>query len=310
MTQARPAPALLAPAPIGVLVAALIATSLTACERKNGDPATLEAEVSPADVQRALAEPLRTMDASTMQKGAFAHWQDTQTLAASVTVALADTGQTIDDRDDASEPDYVLYNIVERKFTYSGSETREVTTERDAAAAKPRPPASPRAPLASSLASSLALAWSSPLARPLRLPATVETIEAVALGRGGSTPFGLTSSGFAALAFAPAASASGFGRVSYHGLKTSRTQAAPPELVRKRPNCGGLPGCSLTLHRIEFDQALWQNGRPDKTHFVFEMSPDVPFLASLMNRCVTALVPVGQTKTLLTQCSPVLDFRF
>lgn len=272
----------------------------TACERRSGDPATLEAEVSPADIQRALAEPLKSMDGSTMQKGAFAHWQDTQTLAASITVATADTGQTIDDRDDVTEPDYVLYTIIERKFTYVGSQTKEVTTEREAAAAKPRTSPAP------------AGFWAEPLARRLdgALAPGIDLIQAVALGRGGRTPFGLAGSGFSVLAGGVSAMAGSFGRTTFHGLKVSQSKVSAPELVRQRPGCGGLSGCALTLHRIEFDQATWENGQPDKTHFVFDMSPDVPFLASLMNRCATALVPVGSTKTLLTQCSPILDFRF
>jgi hypothetical protein len=46
--------------------------------------------------------------------------------------------------------------------------------------------------------------------------------------------------------------------------------------------------------------------------FEFAMSPSVPYLASIMDKCATLLVPVGEggNKVLLKQCSPVEDFRF
>jgi hypothetical protein len=279
-------------------------------------------------VQEALVAPLARANPAGMQKGAFAYWRDIQTLAAAVSATVADTGQTVDSRDDSSDDNYIIFNLIERKLTYAGQQAREVVTEREAAARKPRPTPAPGPRLA--------------LSGPTEPQEPLRSLEQVALSRGfpgggasGEGPgleklffdagvaSGLSSGLELALAsrlgpipaplgraFAASPSATPSPRISFHGLKRSVATVAAPELTQKRPGCGGLPGCALALYTIEFDQVIWTSAQPDKIHYQFQMSPDVPYLAALMNRCATTLVPIGSAKTLLTQCSPILDFRF
>ena len=252
-----------------------MAACAVACERKNGDPVDLGPEVSVSDVNKALAQPLAgargLVDANV---SSYVAWRELQTLAATMTVATADVRQTIDARDDQTDPDYVLFTVVETKLTYSGKDTLVVVTERDAEAKKPKPAATAAFPeMVAASARGLDL-------REAKALAAVD-------GSGGPTV-----------------------RVSYHNLKTGQGVVAAPDLVRARPGCGGLSTCSLRLFSVEFDRAIWTGNQPDKMHVRYEMSPDVPALATLMNRCMTLLAPVGESKTLVTACSPVVDFSF
>lgn len=252
-----------------------------ACQRTDGDPVTLGPEVSIEDVLKALSEPTASVDfAAQMQPGAFAHWQDVQTIAASYSMVVADTGQTVDERDETADPSYVWFNVLERKFSYVGNESREVATERAMRLARK-----------TDAASQAALFDWTPVSKPWT--------DAAKLVASSLFPNGVTTAEAAAR------------KVKFHGLKRSVQRVPPPELVRARPNCGGVRDCLIALHTIEFDQVVNGGLKPmEKIHYTFKLSPDVPFLASLMDRCMTTLVSIGTTTTLFSQCAPVVDFHF
>jgi hypothetical protein len=87
---------------------------------------------------------------------------------------------------------------------------------------------------------------------------------------------------------------------------------APPEIVRNQPNCLGIPQCQLEVHRVSFDMVFWENDKPDRIHWELAMSPQAPYLAAMLNKCVTSLASIGsgQSKILVKQCLPVLNFRY
>lgn len=101
-------------------------------------------------------------------------------------------------------------------------------------------------------------------------------------------------------------------RVTYHNLKTSVKYEKPPALVASQPNCLGIPNCEIKVHRVEFDMVFWEAGQPDRVHWEMAMSPDAPYLAAILDKCVTGLAGIGtgQSKILVKQCKPVLNFRY
>ena len=113
-------------------------------------------------------------------------------------------------------------------------------------------------------------------------------------------------------------------RVSFHKLSSSTTTGQPPAPVTEKANCREVPGCKMTYNKISFDQVAWRVDGPEKIHFDFVVSPDVPqisgfnmsplfpYYQGLVKSCVTLLVKVGDghDKTLLMECQQVQDFLY
>ena len=112
--------------------------------------------------------------------------------------------------------------------------------------------------------------------------------------------------------------------VSFHRLVTGSARGPAPLGVQQRPNCLGLPGCTMMFNNVAFDQVTWKSDGPEKIHFNFRVSPDVPqisgfnmspifpFYQGLTKSCVSLMVPIGDSheKTLLEECQEVQDFRY
>jgi hypothetical protein len=113
-------------------------------------------------------------------------------------------------------------------------------------------------------------------------------------------------------------------RVSFHRLTTSSASGQPPQPVTEKANCRDVPGCQMTYNKISFDQVAWKPEGPEKIHFDFAVSPNVPqisgfnmsplfpYYQGLVKSCVTLLVKVGDgyDKTLLMECQQVQDFLY
>jgi hypothetical protein len=112
-------------------------------------------------------------------------------------------------------------------------------------------------------------------------------------------------------------------RVTFHNLVTSSVEVAAPKAVQTQPNCLGLPNCKVTLHNVSFDQVTWLDEGPQRIHFDFYVSPNVPqisgfnmspvlpFYQGLYKSCITLMIPIGdgRSKTLLSECQEVENFR-
>jgi hypothetical protein len=101
-------------------------------------------------------------------------------------------------------------------------------------------------------------------------------------------------------------------RQTFHKLTTSVQQVQPPARVRARPNCLGIPNCLITIHRIGFDQVIWEDEKPTRVHIDAVMSADVPYLSRNLSTCYTAVADVDSSTggVLVKQCSNIFDFKF
>jgi len=121
-------------------------------------------------------------------------------------------------------------------------------------------------------------------------------------------------------------------KVTYHNLKKETGILPVPEIVRKKPNCGGVPGCKLRYVQLSFDQVKWDS--PDhgiKTSVKFIYSPDIPTyiadyddmgswgdygvpLTNELQACFQTWLELsnnGQTQVVpYLQCREVRDFQF
>jgi len=100
-------------------------------------------------------------------------------------------------------------------------------------------------------------------------------------------------------------------RTTYHNLIVEAGTEPPPPAVQKRENCGGVENCLLPVTRLQFDQADWYS---DGTYDVFRqsllLSNKAPYLAAILDRCISGSVPVDGRHYYVRDCEFVTDFKF
>jgi hypothetical protein len=325
-----------------VLLIPFLFTQMGGCQgQEDTIPLNLGPAISAEEIDKAIAEPLKDASPLSIRLGEGFIYSETQELGVGGAFAIiSDTSQTVIERTESATE--ILMTLIEHKQVYSNGNVQKTSTEIPLRIDKPA------AVTTSSSASSSASSSGSSSDDPLLMFGPVRDLPSIER-RAASSPEELSKPVIIAANFRPeieslfrersphallsalrarvvrptatntASSAPGGGTVStmadsvtYHGLKTYVTVEAPPELVQKRENCAGLPDCKLRVYNIEFDMVFWDKGKPDRVHWNLAMSPDAPYLAGLLNKCVTGLAPLGgrQGEVLVKQCMPVVDFRF
>lgn len=104
--------------------------------------------------------------------------------------------------------------------------------------------------------------------------------------------------------------------VTCHNLSYTEEVQPAPDLVKQQPNCAGLPNCQIRIRRVEFDLVLnsvEENGTTaqQKIKYNLGFSPDVPYLARLIDNCRRGLVmvPAAGQKILVDICDKVKNFK-
>lgn len=98
--------------------------------------------------------------------------------------------------------------------------------------------------------------------------------------------------------------------ITYHNLSVTTKATPPPKKVSDAPNCLDIPGCTLRVTEIRFDQVIWETPITRLQHY-WVVSADVPYLAFFYHNCVTGQLEMnGGQKTVLTQCTKTVNFRF
>jgi hypothetical protein len=275
------------------VAALLLSFTVLACDGgAKGIPVDYGSEVPVSDIQKAILAGVKGIDPSATERGAAVQYTTTQYLAGGQVVNLLGvTVLVVVEREEipatANNPECVRLKFRESKTDYSGPRGEKTSTvEREFVEVFAK------GALSSSF---VAEAKGAPLA--LSAPAKAPSLHAFA------------TSGT---------------RVSFHKLLTSSSVGAPPLPVTEKANCREVPGCQMTYNKISFDQVAWKADGPEKIHFDFEVSPNVPqisgfnmsplfpYYQGLVKSCVTLLVKVGDgyDKTLLMECQQVQDFLY
>lgn len=118
-------------------------------------------------------------------------------------------------------------------------------------------------------------------------------------------------------------------RITYHNLSKTTATIPVPNIVRQKPNCGGVKECDkgLRLYIISFDRVVWDaDDHGIKTNYRFTYSPDIPtyvhdwddmaglYFTNQYETCMQTWLEVtqqGQTQVVpVRQCIGVSDFKF
>jgi hypothetical protein len=252
--------------------AAAVSLTLSGCVKAEAEKVDYGPQVSENSILSAISAPLANTDPTKIKVGEFVHVAETQEIpAAQVINTVSDTGQTIIDRQETSAD--ITYTVVETKILYTQGSQQKSSTEFNVVVKKN----------ALTDSASMSAATVFPSSNVRALAAINETLH-------------------------PAAAA----RVTYHNLRVSSAQEPPPYLVRSQSGCLGIPNCSIKVTNVSFDIVSWTGDTGERAHYEYALSADVPYLAQVMNTCITLMVPVSgsNSKTLLKQCKPVVNFRF
>ncbi len=280
-----------------VLLLPFIFTQMGGCQGEDDiKPLALGPEISPKELDTVISEPLSKTDPLTIQLGQFFVYSDTQEIAGGAAKnIIADTAQTVVDRQESSTE--VLLTIIQHQQTYQNGEVRKVSTE--------IPVRIEKAPVAE--ASSLMIG---PV-EEIKKSGFEFRPEVMAL-LNDRYPLALKTGIRTLAANSDSVQATSGDRITYHNLKRTVAMEAPPLLVQKQAGCAGLPNCQIEVYRVSFDMVFWENGKADRVRWDLAMSPSAPYLAAVLDKCVTGLASVGagQSKILVKQCKPVVNFRY
>ncbi len=110
----------------------------------------------------------------------------------------------------------------------------------------------------------------------------------------------------------------------YYNLKSKIYLADPPQLVKNKPGCIGLPNCKLTVHFVSFDRVKWRKGKiVSRLTISYEIVQNVPdfnynfyedgsssYYPPVLSFCLAGLTPDSQGyQYYLSQCEVLRDFQ-
>jgi hypothetical protein len=110
--------------------------------------------------------------------------------------------------------------------------------------------------------------------------------------------------------------------LKYYNLKTERRTVNPPEAVKAKPNCMGLPQCKMVVEHLQYDVVEWKAGHsvgkyqisadiaPDVADLLYENNADgsQDYMYPVLSRCVRQKVLIGGTYYNVSDCSWLTDF--
>lgn len=303
-----------------VLLLPFMLTQMGGCQGENDVmPMNLGPEVSAEEIDEAISKPLAATDPVSIRLGEAYVVSETQELAGGAAFAvISDTSQTVVERTETA--DEVQIVVIEHKQKYVDGQVQKTSTEIPYRIEK-APAATPELPATNALAGKAEAtspgdtSTRSPAADSPRLrPEVLSLIEALRHERSPSAfaKHLLRASKSLNSAQAKNGVAASESTVTFHGLKVTVANEPPPRLVQQQENCLDIPGCLIKVHRVSFDMVFWENGKPDRVHWDLVMSDEAPFLAAMLDRCVTGLAQLSgdQGSILVKQCVPVLNFRY
>lgn len=106
-------------------------------------------------------------------------------------------------------------------------------------------------------------------------------------------------------------------KVECYNLTTSNEVRPAPPLVASQPNCGGLPECLMHVTTVDFDVILTlpdADHTKEKLSYHVAISPDVPYVARVVDFCTSGLVRVQSNDQkipiLVRTCKMVRNFNY
>lgn len=294
-----------------VLLLPFLFTQTGGCQGQDDTlPLNLGAEVSPRQLDAAISKPLEKSDPVSIKLGEAFVVSETQELGAGAAFAIvSDTAQSVIERIENTAE--IFLTVIETKQKYINGDVQKSSTEIPYRIEKAAKPASPVTTNATPNATDNvgAANFRPEVESMLRNVAPMSFLNAIREREARqndqkNAPQNAINAKNGVDIFAE--------KVTYHGLKVVVSQDNPPPAVQQARSCLGIPNCKITVHHIDFDMVFWHGDKPERVHWELALSPDAPYLAAMMNKCVSGLAKLAdnQGDILVRQCLPVINFRY
>jgi hypothetical protein len=308
-----------------LILAALTSVSLvtTSCLEKESE-AELDKPFAASDVAGELNKAWDYSDVKsdavgTLAVGNFVYFDNTQQLETAAPRVYLQEGVTLMRRTIATDPEKPANNLISYIFgyetrEYKGDTPTQSTREQTRYASVPKPTSTPDEPSAVVATGLLQLKSLDPLLSNAVRPMAEEEDLTMQLGYEKilALPYYCISSPDLEKACREQLGADTCSR-SCSNLQAYTEVVDPPALMKARANCGGMPNCKMTLKRIKFDSTFTvvKKGATQTQKIIYSIavSPDLPFLARVVEFCQRGLFDYNSSKILLTNCTTLKDYQ-
>jgi len=100
--------------------------------------------------------------------------------------------------------------------------------------------------------------------------------------------------------------------VEYFNLRTTIEPMRKPKKVLERDPCNEDDGsCNILVHKISYDvRVTVPPEKPQISQVETWISPQVPYLAAVLQNCFRTVAVIDDARPLVRQCNTVIDYKF
>lgn len=278
-------PLMLIHASLTLLIPLFLALMLSGCDvslfgdKNKGQSVDYGPETSVQEIKDTFDQIFQEYDSSTLKVGEWVQQDVTQQLNGSQYL-IEDVAQAVTAREE-DDPVEIVYRVVENRrfFDSDGKVKKKVDTEFSIKGCK-KPDCTPEAP------ADPALATSSSTDELFGDPKYRIEKELQELSSRDNT-------------------------VTLHNLQVSSGMGAPPPTVANSPDCTSIfPNCEIKIYTVTYDRVYWTDGKGEKIHYEYRISPQAPYLGAVLSECLSGVFPVQDQHVYLKQCTTTNNFKF
>jgi len=99
--------------------------------------------------------------------------------------------------------------------------------------------------------------------------------------------------------------------IKFYNLRVREEKISQPKKVLEHTPCPADTDCRINATIITYDLVVFEAGQPpQKNQFEVWISSEVPYFASILKSCVSAIVTIETVRPLVRQCKSVFDYKY
>lgn len=99
--------------------------------------------------------------------------------------------------------------------------------------------------------------------------------------------------------------------ITFHNLNKREILVSKPQKVLERDPCPAGEDCRIKAMQLTYDVVIQEAGKaPQKNSVELIVSNQVPYFASVLKSCITAVLEIDNTRPLVRQCRSIHDYQY